>query len=257
MKRATKTSDVGLNRTGIAMSPIEGRTAIEGARQDTASGLTNPLALEAMRLEYATSAPPVGTMPPPASVGGAAKALAQKVMGKNTTMLLDMLGERLAFERSGARIYDALLIKYDASDDHPNGPTREELERIRDEEIEHFALLKEAIETLGGDSTAITPSADIAGVAGSGWVQALGDPRTTFTEALKIVLQAELVDNDCWLTLADVTARLGHGEIADQFRRALAEEEEHLARVRSWVQATVEGQVGLKPAAEDAEAPMP
>jgi rubrerythrin len=257
MKRATSPTDVGMNRTGLAMSPIDGKAVIEGARQDTSSGLTDSGALEAVRLDYARGAPPVGTMPPPASVGSAAKALADKITGKSTLVLLDQLGERLAFERTGARLYDALLVKRAASDAHPGGPSREDLERIRDEEIEHFAMLKEAIEALGGDPTAVTPCADIAAVAGSGWVKALSDPRTTFTEALKVVLQAELTDTDSWLVLADLTARLGHGEIADQFRRALAEEEEHLARVRSWLLAAVEGQVGLKPAVEDTSAGAP
>jgi rubrerythrin len=257
MKRAIKPTDVGTNRTGLATSPIDGKAVIEGARRDTSSGLTDAGAFEVVRLDYASGAPPVGTMPPPASAGSAAKAIADKVTGRNTMVLLDQLGERLAFERTGARLYDALLVKRAERDAHPGGPSREDLERIRDEEIEHFALLKEAIEALGGDPTAVTPSADVGAVAGSGWVAALSDPRTTLTQGLKVVLQAELTDTDSWLVLADLTARLGHGEIADQFRRALAEEEDHLARVRSWLLAAVEGQVGLKPSADDASAGAP
>ena len=82
-----------------------------------------------------------------------------------------------------------------------------------------------------------------------GLVKVLAEPRTTLTEALKAILVAELADNDSWLVLADVAERLGHSELAGRFRTALIEEEDHLARVRSWLTAAVDGQAGLEPAA--------
>ena len=85
-------------------------------------------------------------------------------------------------------------------------------------------ILRDAIETLGGDPTVVTPSADVVGVAGSGWVQALTDPRTTLTEALKVVLAAELADNDGWETLVEVAAGLEQEELAAQFREAASDE---------------------------------
>ena len=171
------------------------------------------------------------------------------VRGKHPMVFLDLLGERLAFERTGTRLYDALLAKLEAAHEHPGGPTREDLERIRDEELQHFAMVKEALESLGADPTAMTPSADIAAVASEGLVEVLADPRTTLTEALKAILIAELADNDSWLVLADVAERLGHDELAGRFRSALVEEEDHLARVRSWLTAAVDGQAGLEPTA--------
>lgn len=259
MSRTTKPTDMGMNRTGIKASPLDGKAMLEGAAMDSEAPV-EAQAFEAERLAYAQTASPRGTMPPPATVKGAAKATLDMVRGKEANVFLDLLGERLAFERTGARLYEALLVKWDASDAHDDGPAREDLERIHDEELEHLALCREALEQMGADATAVTPSADVVGVAGGGWVQVLGDPRTTLTEGLKIILQAELVDNDCWLSLADLAARMGHEDLAERFRAALANEEDHLARVRSWVLAAVEGQAGLARQDQDGgrvEAPPP
>jgi rubrerythrin len=177
--------------------------------------------------------------------------------GKRATAFLDLLGARLAFERAGTRLYEALLVKLAAADPRPEGPTREDLERLRDDEARHFVLLKRAIEELGGDPTVMTPGADVVGVSGAGWVQVLADPRTTLTEGLKTILQAELVDGEQWLMLADIALRLGHLEMAEHFRAALAEEEEHLDLVRGWVVSSVESQIGLEADTRDESPQVP
>jgi rubrerythrin len=248
MNDPTKPVQGGTNRTGIATSPIDGPKMVEGAKALTPPPAPDAPGLIATRVSSAKQAAPVGTMPIPTSFKSLAEATTQMLRGKKPMVLLDLLGERLAFERTGTRLYEGLLVKLDAADPHPGGPAREDLERIRDEELEHFALLKRAIETLGADPTAVTPSADIIGVASAGLVQVIGDPRSTLTESLKAVLTAELTDNDGWLILADLTERLGHSKIAAEFRRALAEEEDHLARIRSWLASAVEGEAGLQPA---------
>lgn len=246
MSNPTEPTDVGRNRTGIATSPIDVKKSIEGARAGTPLPQPDGQELAIARLALSREVEPVGTMPPPGTLKRVAKTAMQALKGNNPNVFLDLLGERLAFERTGTRLYDALLVKFDAAHEHPGGPTREDLERIRDEELQHFVMLKEALETLGADPTAITPSADITAVASMGLVQVLGDPRTTLTEALKTIQIAELADNDGWLMLADVAGRLGHDQLAERFRQALAEEEEHLARVRSWVAAAIDGQAGLE-----------
>jgi rubrerythrin len=242
----TKPTDMGSNRTGIATASAQAEAMREAA--DDGCGEPSPEAeeLTRARAEEARGAPPVGTMPPPASVKGAAKAAVQAIKGNSALAFLDLLGERLAFERTGTRLYDALLIKLEGADPRPGGPEREDLESIRDDEMRHFDLLRSAIETLGGDPTVVTPSANVCGVAAAGWVQALTDPRTTLTEALKVILGAELLDNDGWATLIEVAAGLGQDDLAQQFTEAANEEELHLARVRTWVTIAVTGQAGIE-----------
>jgi rubrerythrin len=257
MSNQKKPTETGANRTGIATSPIHGPETIEGAKAGTPSPSPQAAGLLAARVSYAKQVDPVGTMPIPTTFKSLAEATKQMLKGNKPMVFLDLLGERLAFERTGTRLYEGLLVKLAAADQHPGGPSREDLERIRDEELEHFVLLKETMTALGADPTAITPSADVIAVASSGLVQVVSDPHITLTESLKAILTAELTDNDGWLTLADMAERLGHTDTAEAFRRALAEEEDHLARVRSWLTTALEGQAGLEPSPTPDEPSLP
>jgi len=251
-KPTTKPTDIGMNRTGIATSPVQAKAMREAADEGCGEPSPEAEALTQARADEARNAPPVGTMPPPASVKGAAKAAVQALKGNSALAFLDLLGERLAFERTGTRLYDALLIKLEGADPRPGGPDREELESIREDEMRHFEVVRNAIEMLGGDPTVVTPSANVCGVAASGWVLALSDPRTTLTEALKVILAAELADNDGWATLIEVAAGLGQDDLAQQFTEAANDEEVHLTRVRTWVMTAVAGQAGVEaPLVED------
>jgi rubrerythrin len=246
MSNPVEPADAGRNRTGVATSPIDSKAAAEGARAATVTPRFDLQEMTVARLAFSTAAEPVGTMPPPASIKGVAKAAVQAVQGEHPMVFLDLLGERMAFERTGTRLYDALLAKLEAAHDHQGGPTRPEIEEIRDDELSHAALLKRAIESMGADPTAVTPSADITAVASQGLVAVLTDARTTLSEALKAMLIAELADADAWAMLADLASRLGQDELAKQFQVALQQEQEHLARVRSWVTASVVQMAGVQ-----------
>jgi rubrerythrin len=255
MKPTTNPTDLGANRTGIAASPANSQKLIEGARQGVPQASFAPSALERERVSYSEQAEPVGTVPPPASIKGAVKTAAKALMGEKASVLIDQMGARLAFERTGTRLYEALLAKLPAAGDHPGGPTRTELEEIRDEELAHAALLADALTTLGADPTAMTPGANITAVASSGVLQVLVDPRTTLTQSLDAILIAELADGDGWNMLAGLAEKMGQDELAAQFRTALDEEEEHIELVRGWLQAALEGQAGVEAKAPAAASP--
>lgn len=243
-----KPTDFGPNRTGIATSPIDSKRLIEGAHDGQSSdGARGVEAMLAERRAYSLDADPFGTLPPPASLKGAAKATLQALKGKNAAVFIDLVAERLAYERTGTRLYEALIAKHDAADPHPGGPTREELVEIRDHELKHFGWLTEALERLGADPTAVTPMADATGVQAEGTVKLLADPRTTLTQGLKAILIIELGDHESWLHLVALAERLGQEEMARVFRTALAEEEMHVAKVRTWLTNMIDGQVGLEP----------
>jgi hypothetical protein len=129
MKEAT---DFGLNRTGIGMSPIDSKALIEGAEQSTPSSTGDESAMASARMEEASSQSIVGTMPPPTSVMGAVTSVLGGIT-KNPSEFLDKLGERLAFERTGTRLYEGLLAKFDAVGSYDGGPTRELLTEFHDE----------------------------------------------------------------------------------------------------------------------------
>jgi rubrerythrin len=157
--------------------------------------------------------------------------------GDRAQAFIDKLAERLAYERSGARLYDAVIAKCMAYKDELGEASLEEVVRIREEEAVHAALLRTCIEQLGGDPTAQTPSADLVGVATGGFLQAASDPRTPLAQTLQIALAAELVDGAGWEMLITMAENMGQDAMADRFRQALAHEKEHLAKVRAWYEA--------------------
>ena len=224
---------LGKNRTGLKASPLD---AVElqdmhGYQLDVGRP---PVTVEEFRASY-MSEESVGSIPPPTSVKGMVGATAQALTGHRMHVLLDKIAERLAFERSGTRLYDAALLKIGQLDRLPEGMTMAALQEIRDEEAAHFRLLADAIERLGGDSTAMTPCADVTGVQGMGLLQAMNDPRTTLAQALQTLLAAELIDNASWELLIELAEGFGRDEIADEFRSALAAEQRHETLVRSWL----------------------
>jgi len=227
--------EIGKNRTGIDLSPVEKRLLIEAAETAVPSMEGDETMLEETRAEYLDEGETIGSMPPPLTVQGATFTMREAVTSSQTSMLLDRLGERLAFERTGVRLYAALIGKLDASDPPPGGPSHAELEKIQREEAEHFTMLRDAILMLGADPTALTPAADAAAVSSMGLLQVVGDPRMTIAQSLDAILVAELVDNDSWILLCALTRAVGHERIARRFDRALAEEQRHLAAIRMWV----------------------
>jgi hypothetical protein len=93
------------------------------------------------------------------------------------------------------------------------------------------------MEKLGGDPTAVTPSADLQATIGHGITKVIVDPRTTLLQSLEAILVAELADNACWETLSTMAQAAGEDKLAAQCKQALATEAEHLAKVRAWVAA--------------------
>lgn len=249
-KDPTKT---GMNRTGVATSPIHSKELIEGATAGMPQAAIDTTGIARVRLEYAREAEPLGTMPPPASLKGAVKTVKEALKGERANPLIDMLGERLAYERTGVRVYDALITKLEAGPALPGGPSPDDLRTIRDQELAHMQMLKSAIERLGADPTVMTPAADTILVTSSGVVKVIADPRTTMPQALRATLGLELVDVDSWDLLVDMVGRVGETEMAAEFQRAADQEEEHVARVRSWLTDLVAEEIGV--AAQPPEAP--
>lgn len=233
---ATKTK-MGGNRTGIAVAPELSQELISNTRK-TKPPPGDIGKLSSMRGSYVTANGALGTLPPPVDMKGVATVLKDKVAGKNPEVFLDKLGERLAFERAGVRLYDLFLVKCQYGP-KTNFFSMNDVKHIQSEEAQHFQLLKEVMESMGGDPTAQTPAADVAGVASMGIIQVLSDPRTSIAQGLEALLTAELVDNAGWEMLISLAEGLGLDETADQFRRALEEENEHLAKVKSWHQQAV------------------
>jgi rubrerythrin len=227
------------NRTGIESHP-DAEAMREAARAFTPVG--TEAEFSAFRGSLLRDGGPIGTLPRPPSFAGAAKQAVAAVTGQQPLVLLDKLAERLAFERSGTRLYETLLLKFQQEGGFDGGPNLEELETIHRDELEHFHTLVQFVEQLGGDPTAVTPSANVGAVASMGIVQLVCDPRVSFGESLEAMLIAELVDHECWKTLRELAREAGNEELEQFAERAEAAEDMHLQWVRSWVQARTLGE---------------
>jgi hypothetical protein len=233
---------IGPNRTGTAPVRGEVEKMLDAVREFSPPVPVSTLRMDIERQSYIAESERVGSIPPPP---GESEAI---------SVFLDKLGERIAFERTGTRLYDALITKCLALNnaqgdrdkrsakrkggDIPTGEAAlQALRKIRADELSHFLLLSKAMESLGGDPTAQTPCADVTAAASMGLMQAITDPRTTFAQCLNTILTAELADNAGWELLSELAMQAGQPGMAEQFREALETEAEHLETIRSWLAA--------------------
>lgn len=220
------------NRTGISMAPEMALDLIREAQKTPPSSKGDARVLAEYRSPYIREQEPVGSPPRPLDAGPG---------GDTGSRLLDKLGERLAFERQGVRLYEALIGKVKLLGKASGGPALADLEHILSEEREHFRFLQQAVVEAGGDPTVLTPCANIASVLSQGVVQVVTDPRTTVVQCLEALLVAELSDNDGWALLKQVTESAGAGDLLERIEEAEENEAEHLAMVRRWLSALVAG----------------
>ena len=242
MQASIDATRMGVNRTGMQMSPEHSQDMMasqeEFAVEDGAeNGELEGQALAAIRMEYIAAAEPLGSVPAPATLKGVAKSGVKMLTGNRPQAFIDKLAERLAFERGGTRLYDAVYAKASAHVNELSQVSAEEILEIRNSEAQHALLIKECLEMLGADPTAQTPSADLVGVETMGLLQAASDPRTSLAQTLHAALAAELIDNAGWENLIAMAQKMGQDDMVKRFRAALDEEAEHLAKVRSWYNA--------------------
>lgn len=251
----------GMNRTVTKMAPRRTKDTNQSANEYTPQTPVDTSSLEAARLAFLQESETLGSIPPPASLKGMAKTGLDKLKGGTPGILMDKLGERLAFERGGTRLYDALITKYRAvqqaekkdvlppifelaqkipasadvltTADHDT--PLEILARIRNDELHHVHILSAFIEKMGGDPAAVTPCADVIGTAAMGLVQVVTEPRTTLAQAFTAILSAELTDNAGWELLIELAQRAGESAAVQQFGEALAREQEHAAIIKAWL----------------------
>jgi rubrerythrin len=263
-------TSLGVNRTGAAASPMGAKAMADAVAKFSPPANIDMTGSETFHIRYISEAEAIGSIPPPPSLKGVIKSGISKLKGANPGIFMDKIGERIAFERSGTRLYDALINKYNALTEgngealvpaeqalttHGDGtelpavageePLRT-LERIRAEELEHFQMLVQAMQELGGDPTAQTPCADVTATASMGLVQVLTDPRTTLAQCFNAMLTAELTDNAGWELLAQLAEEAGESGLTGKFLGALSQEQEHLRVVKAWLASLVSGRAGTE-----------
>jgi rubrerythrin len=243
----------GPNRTGAAMKPEDIGRMLKAVEDLSPPVPISTLRIDVERQTYISEADAVGSIPSqPPGKRGRQKGTPER-QSAGSAIFLDKLGERIAFERTGTRLYTALISKHlalvNAGDDvlpAVNGgeTATETLQRIRAEELAHFHLLCDCVTQLGADPTAQTPCADVTAAASMGLLQVITDPRTTLAQSLNAILTAELTDNAGWELLIKLAEDAEQPEMAKLFSQALRAEERHLTTVKGWLEALLKNEAG-------------
>jgi ferritin-like metal-binding protein YciE len=234
---SNQTATLGANRTGIATSKDAAQRMIEGTAEFPPDAVGDERTISDVRELFAKEAEPLGSVPPPPGLQGMVSAAVKTVKGARPTQFIDKLGERLGFERTGVRLYEALISKYNTDGGFSGGPSLAQLEENMLEEHAHFSLLNEVLARLGADPTVMTPSADLHATMTKGILEVMVEPRTSFVQCLEALLLVELADNECWESLIEMARQSGEDTVVESFERALAEEADHLEDVRAWLAA--------------------
>lgn len=245
---AKRKTSMETNRTGAAVSPKHTK-ALREASAKMKQVSRNGHGIFELRCSYVDGGK-IGSVPHPQTLKGLGKSLVDLLKGARAPTLMDRLSERLCSERAAVRLYEGLIAKYEAMGSWPGGPELHELEHLRSEELEHFHFLYRQMEAIGSDPTALTPSADVMGVALMGIPQVIADPRTDLRQCMEAMLLAELADNAFWESLGPLALHMGHEKMAKDFHDALAVESRHLSLMRSWVLTGQWSSAGLRPTEE-------
>lgn len=224
----------GHNRTGLAVAP-ERRGMLDVPRELTPTSRGSADQIASVRIRYSREGGPPGTMP------------REPHVHKELLAFVDLLGARMAFERCGVRLYDALIAKHDAFGGFAGGPERGDLHEIREQELAHMRMLDSIITDVGADSTVMTPCANREIVMSRGIGDILVDPRTSLLDGLEAIIVAELADHEEWIGLVDIARDMNRDDLVRSFTNAQRTEDEHLTKVRAWIAAgrsAVRDQVG-------------
>jgi len=233
-----------MNKTSTVMHPNLLKEMTEAPSLFPPNSAGDELTIASVRERYMQEGEPVGSVPLPLTPKGMLESAKGLIKAQQPLVFMDKLGERLAFERSGTRLYQAFLGKVMAEGAPQQVIPVQMVQQALEEEARHVMMIHDAIERLGGDPSAVTPAADVIGVASMGLFQVVSDPRTTVDQCLCAMLTAELVDNDSWPLLIKLAEGLGHRDMATEFTTALQNEERHLINVRNWVSALTMEQAG-------------
>jgi len=154
-----------------------------------------------------------------------------KLAEYDSAKVIDVLNERLAFERAGVKLYDRVLEVARAAQDANVERMLEELQKNRDEEKEHEEWLEEQIRSLGGDAHSETERSRLVTRESKG-IEEVVMSDAALPHLLHALLAAELVDNAGWDLLVQIADEAGDREAKREFKKRLHEEEDHLLFLR-------------------------
>jgi bacterioferritin (cytochrome b1) len=159
----------------------------------------------------------------------------EKLAQKNAAFVLDVLSGRLAFERTGVKLYDTVIEKIERNAEPRYHAIVNQLRQIRAEEKEHEEWLEAQIRALGGYPNETTDMAQLETEEGSGIKSVICDGHGKVIHLVHALLAAELADNAGWDVLVKLADDAGDKKAKAAFARRMAEEAKHLLFIREVV----------------------
>jgi hypothetical protein len=173
----------------------------------------------------------------------------EKLARRNPAKAIDLLGERLAFERASVELYDRLVARVARSSEPEARRLLRDLGRFRGEEQAHADWLVEHIQALGGDADAEGESARLVKEEATG-IEKVGLIDAELPHLFHALLAAELVDGAGWDLLVRLADDCDDPAARADFLARAQEEGEHLHFARIMVERFAEADLlGLPPRA--------
>ena len=153
---------------------------------------------------------------------------------RNLEKALDLLNERLAFERSSVSFYDRILEVMQGSKDYGIQQMLPPMKRHREQEKEHEQWLEAQIVALGGDTSQETEHSKLVDLESDG-IRQIVDNDYGLPHLFHALLQLELADAAGWEMLLELADYAGDVEAREEFSKRLHHENEHLQFMRQAV----------------------
>jgi bacterioferritin (cytochrome b1) len=167
----------------------------------------------------------------------------KRLAAKNPEKLIDLLQERLTFERTSVLLYDRVLALIAASQDAQVRGMLDTMQAYRDEEAEHQQWLEEQIQALGGDVNKETELSRLVAAEARGIEQVIMHEGVEAHHLFHALMAAELVDNAGWDLLVALAEEADDDDALDAFAMRQAEEEDHLEYLRQTISRYAESRV--------------
>lgn len=155
----------------------------------------------------------------------------KQLAAKNRDKVIDVLNERLTFERAGVVLYDSILANMQRASSPEIARMIPVMQEHRDEEKEHEEWLEKQIRALGGDAHGKTELGELITQESAG-VKKVVTGDKDLVHQMHALLTAELVDNAGWELLLELADDADDPDARAEFRKRLHQEEEHLDFVR-------------------------
>jgi bacterioferritin (cytochrome b1) len=158
----------------------------------------------------------------------------EKLARYNPAFVIDALSGRLAFERTGVKLYDTVIAKLERNPQPQYSKILRQLRHIREEEKEHEEWLEQQIRSLGANPADRSDLAQLELREGAGIVGII-EKEDKVIHLLHALLAAELADNAGWDVLRKLAGDAGDADAERAFARREAEEAKHLLFMREVV----------------------